>query len=101
MDPRSCLDTWRNLASNEIRWPDRPARSESLCRLSYPGPPIFVLGFVEIILSVITVEIVLLHTLCEMRKGVRGFPKCTCTSDHQEQAMVEPECVFRLNSLAA
>ena len=84
----ACLDMWRNLASNEIRFPDRPARNESLCRLLYPGLPIyaalFVLGFIEIILCIITVEIVPLHTLCEMRIGVRGFPKCTCTSDHQE-----------------
>ena len=27
-----------NLASTGIRSPDRPARSESLYRLSYPGP---------------------------------------------------------------
>ena len=27
-----------NLAPTEIRSPDRPARSESLYRLSYPGP---------------------------------------------------------------
>jgi len=27
-----------NLAINGIRYPDRPARSESLYRLSYPGP---------------------------------------------------------------
>ena len=27
-----------NLASTGIRSPDRPARSESLSRLSYPGP---------------------------------------------------------------
>ena len=28
-----------NLAPTGIRSPDRPARSESLYRLSYPGPP--------------------------------------------------------------
>ena len=28
-----------NLAPNEIRSPDRPARGESLYRLSYAGPP--------------------------------------------------------------
>ena len=28
-----------NLAPTRIRSPDRPARSESLYRLSYPGPP--------------------------------------------------------------
>jgi len=28
-----------NLTPTEIRSPDRPACSESLCRLSYPGPP--------------------------------------------------------------
>jgi hypothetical protein len=28
-----------NLAPNGIRSPDRPARSESLYRLRYPGPP--------------------------------------------------------------
>jgi hypothetical protein len=29
-----------NLATSVIRSPDHPARSESLCRLSYPGPHI-------------------------------------------------------------
>jgi hypothetical protein len=29
-----------NLAPTGIRSPDRPARSESLYRLSYPGPPL-------------------------------------------------------------
>ena len=33
--PRAGLE---NLALNRIRSPDRPARSESLYRLSYPGP---------------------------------------------------------------
>jgi hypothetical protein len=27
-----------NLSSTGIRFPGRPTRSESLCRLSYPGP---------------------------------------------------------------
>jgi hypothetical protein len=31
-----------NLAPTEIRSPDRPARSESLYRLSYRGPPFIV-----------------------------------------------------------
>jgi hypothetical protein len=30
----------KNLAPTEIRFPDRPARSQSLYRLSYPGPRI-------------------------------------------------------------
>ena len=30
-----------NLASTEIRSPDLPARSQSLCRPSYPGPRSF------------------------------------------------------------
>ena len=30
-----------NLAPTGIRSPDRPAHSESLYRLSYPGPPFF------------------------------------------------------------
>ena len=30
-----------NLAPTGIRYPDRPARSESLYRLSYPGPRIY------------------------------------------------------------
>ena len=34
-----------NPASTEIRSPDRPARSESLCRLRYPGPLYFKLLF--------------------------------------------------------
>jgi hypothetical protein len=29
-----------NLSPTGIRSPDRPARSELLCRLSYPGPPV-------------------------------------------------------------
>jgi len=32
-----------SLARNGIRSPDRPARSESIYRLSYPGPPVKVL----------------------------------------------------------
>jgi hypothetical protein len=79
--------------------------SVSLCRLRYPDPPIyvtlFVLGFIKIVLCIITVEILLLHTLCKMRIEVRGCPKCTRTSDHQEWALVEAGYVFRLNSLAA
>ena len=37
------LPVWRgaeNLAPIGIRSPDRPARAESLYRLSYPGPPV-------------------------------------------------------------
>ena len=34
------LDYAENLAPTGIRSPDRPARSESLYRLSYPGPPV-------------------------------------------------------------
>jgi hypothetical protein len=30
-----------NLALTRIRYPDRPARSQSLYRLSYPGPPAY------------------------------------------------------------
>ena len=36
--PRASLDGFRKLAPTGIRSPDRPARSESLRRLSYPGP---------------------------------------------------------------
>ena len=35
--PRAGLDRCENLAPNEIRSPDRPARSQSLYRLSYPA----------------------------------------------------------------
>jgi hypothetical protein len=35
---RADLDSAENLAHIGIRSPDRPARSESLYRLSYPGP---------------------------------------------------------------
>jgi hypothetical protein len=34
-----------NLAPTAIRSPDRPARSESLYRLRYPGPPKFLYYF--------------------------------------------------------
>jgi hypothetical protein len=37
-DPGSVWTGAVNLASTGIRSPDRPARSESLYRLSYPGP---------------------------------------------------------------
>ena len=37
MGPRADLDGCENLAPTGIRSPDRPARSESLYRLSYPG----------------------------------------------------------------
>ena len=36
--PRAGLNGCGNLAPTGIRSPDRPARSESLYRLSYPGP---------------------------------------------------------------
>jgi hypothetical protein len=38
--PRAGLDRCGKLAPNGIRSPDRPARSESLYRLSYHGPQI-------------------------------------------------------------
>jgi len=43
VDPRVCLDGAGSLASTEIRSPYRPARSESLYRLSYPGPLLLLL----------------------------------------------------------
>ena len=42
--PRACLDEWGKFASTWIRSPVRPARSESLYRLSYTGPHTLVLG---------------------------------------------------------
>jgi len=36
--PRAGLDGYENVAPIWTRTPDRPARSESLYRLSYPGP---------------------------------------------------------------
>jgi len=36
--PRAGLDGCGNLAPNGIRFPERPARSELLYRLSYRGP---------------------------------------------------------------
>jgi hypothetical protein len=36
--PRPVWTAAENLAPTGIRFPDRPARSESLYRLSYPGP---------------------------------------------------------------
>jgi len=38
--PRAGLDGVENLAPTGIRSPDRPARNDSLYRLSYPGPPL-------------------------------------------------------------
>ena len=38
MGPRAGLNRCGNLAYNGIRSPDRPVRTESLHRLSYPGP---------------------------------------------------------------
>ena len=39
-----------NLSPTGIRSPDRPARSESLYRLSYPGPPL-ALEMVDLFIS--------------------------------------------------
>ena len=39
MDPRAGLERCGKSRSTGIRTPDRPARSESLYRLSYPAPP--------------------------------------------------------------
>jgi hypothetical protein len=38
MDPGVGKDGAENLAPTGIRYPDRSARSQSLYRLSYPGP---------------------------------------------------------------
>jgi len=38
VDPRAGLEVVENLDPSEIQYPDRPARSQSLYRLSYPGP---------------------------------------------------------------
>jgi hypothetical protein len=38
VDPKAGLDGAEKLAHTGIRSPDRPARSELLYRLSYPGP---------------------------------------------------------------
>jgi hypothetical protein len=47
-----CTGGWtcaENLAPTGIRSPDRPARSESLYRLTYPGPPCTCsLGFIPL-----------------------------------------------------
>jgi hypothetical protein len=40
MGPRAGLDGAENLVPTGIRSADRPARSESLYRMSYPGPKI-------------------------------------------------------------
>jgi hypothetical protein len=37
--PRAGVEDAENLAPTGIRFPDRPACSESLYRLRYPGPP--------------------------------------------------------------
>jgi hypothetical protein len=39
--PRPVLKGAENLAPTGIRSPDRPTRSESLYRLGYPGPRVF------------------------------------------------------------
>jgi len=38
LGPRAGLDGCRKLSATRIWLPDRPARSESLYRLRYPGP---------------------------------------------------------------
>ena len=38
--PGAVWTSAENLVPTGIRSPDRPARSESLYRLSYPGPPV-------------------------------------------------------------
>ena len=46
--PRAVWTSVENLAPTRIRSPDRPARSESLYRLSYPGLPVArILPFVK------------------------------------------------------
>jgi hypothetical protein len=37
--PRAGLDGCGKSSPTGIRYPDRPARKESLYRMSYPGPP--------------------------------------------------------------
>ena len=43
----------KNLAPTGIRSPDRSARSESLYRLSYPGPPVTCLKTIIFMVSVV------------------------------------------------
>jgi hypothetical protein len=44
-----------NLAPAGIRFPDRPARSESLYRLSYLGPSMIIMMMVIIIIIIIVI----------------------------------------------
>ena len=47
MGPRAGLDSAENLGPTGIRSPEHPARSESLYRLSYPGPRITCMAFIK------------------------------------------------------
>ena len=55
-----------NLAPTGIRSPDRPARSELLYRLSYPGLPVIMLGLIKM------GGIMFSHTECHTREDVTG-----------------------------
>jgi hypothetical protein len=51
----------KNLAPTGIRFPDRPARSQSLYRLSYRGPPSHNIIIIIIIITFINVTEILLR----------------------------------------
>jgi hypothetical protein len=44
MDPRAGLEGFRKSRPNGIRSPDRPVRSQSLYRLSYPAHSCHIIG---------------------------------------------------------
>jgi hypothetical protein len=50
--PRGSVDGWGKSDSTGIRSPNRPARSESLYQLCYPGPQIIVCNLYQFILLV-------------------------------------------------
>jgi sensor histidine kinase YesM len=55
VDPRTGLEGAENLVPTRIQSPDRPARSESLYRLSYPGPHIYIYMYIYNYLQLIEI----------------------------------------------
>jgi hypothetical protein len=60
--PRAGLDGCGNISFTGIRSPDRPARSESVYRLSYPGPR-------KVRITGIKTTIFKAHNLCKFHKA--------------------------------
>jgi hypothetical protein len=77
--PRTVWTAAENLAPTGIRSPDRPARSESLYRLRYPGPLMF--SYSDFYICDVNYPAIVLGVLYKIRKAVCGDHVCLSVCD--------------------